>query len=137
MVPLRVLRDGHQEGPASGKTVFGSRRAFEQRPQLRGCHVGLIQLLLDHDPGTCLPRRVLLAEELLDGDGFQHGPVARRDANELDEKLNRIRVVVPVRAGFERLRAVVVGEEAVKLLALVLLTLVEERAHAARDLHTE
>ena len=136
-MPLRILGNRHKQRAAPGEAVFHPGRPLEQRPELRGGHVGLIQLLLNHDPSAGLPRGVLLAKQLLNRDGLQHRSVARRDSHELDEKLDSVRVVVPVRPGFERLGAVVVGEEPVKLFALVLLPLVEQRTHAARDLHPQ
>jgi|TARA_B110000305_G_scaffold22860_1_gene20929 hypothetical protein len=94
--------------------------AVEQTAQLVRADVGFLELLLDHDPSARLSRWVFLAEQFLNSSGLGGVPVRSRHPHELDEKLNRIRVIVPVRPWFERFNAVVVGKEPVELLALVL-----------------
>jgi hypothetical protein len=137
VVPLGVFRDGHEQRPPAREPFFRPRLAREQRAELIRGDVRFFQLLRDHDPRARLSRRVFFAEQALDDAGLWRVPVPRRDADELHEKLNRVRVVVPVRAGFERLGAVVVGQKPIELLAFVLLAFVEQTAHTARDLHAE
>ena len=137
VVPLGVFRDGHEQRPPAREPFFRPRLAREQRAELIRGDVRFFQLLLHHDPRARLAGRVFFAEQALHDPGFGRVPVPRRDADELHEKLNRVRIVVPVRAGFERLGAVVVGQKPIELLAFVLLAFVEQTAHTARDLHAE